>query len=126
MDPQNIPNSRTQDGNGLHCHQQEHQQLHRNQGPSNSCLQDPNGPSGINGLRRPMKTSNENDHEGRKRITQRLALIFHSHRCLSQDESSVKNFGTAQTAVSTLSFLGFLTNYIFFFEIIANIVKHKG
>ena len=116
--------SRTQDGNGLHCHQQEHQQLHRNQGPSKSCLQDPNGPTEINGLSRPIKTSNNNDHEGRKRITQRLALIFHSHRCISKDESSVKNFGTVQTAVSILSLLGFLT--IFFFEIITYVVKHKG
>ena len=101
INPQNIPISHTQDGNRLHCHQQEHQQLHRNQEPSKSCLQGPNGPTGINGLSRPMKTTNSIDHEGRKRITQRLALIFHSHRCISEDESSVKNFGTVQTAVST-------------------------
>ena len=78
INPQKLPTDHTQDANGLHCHQKEDQRLHRNQGP--------------------------NDHE-RKLITRRLALIFHAHRCISKDKSSVKNFRTVQTAVSTYSIL---------------------
>ena len=64
-------------------------------------LQVTNNLSGIHGLSRPLKSSHNKYHE--TRITQHLAQIFHSHRCLSKDKGSVKNCGTVQTAVSTLS-----------------------
>ena len=48
----------------------------------------------------------------RKRITRRLALIFHAHRCTAKDKSSVKNCGTIQAAVSTLHVVFFIRNKV--------------
>ena len=102
-----LPTSLIQDANktsdGLHCHQQEHRQLHWDQEPSKTSLQVTNGVSGIHGLSRPLKSSNNKDHEKRRLITRHLALILHSHHCSSKDKGSVKNCGTVQTEVSILS-----------------------
>ena len=102
-----LPTSLIQDANktsdGLHCHQQEHRQLHWDQEPSKTSLQLTNGVSGIHGLSRPLKSSNNKDHEKRRLITRHLALILHSHHCSSKDKGSVKNCGTVQTEVSILS-----------------------
>ena len=102
-----LPTSLIQDANktsdGLHCHQQEHRQLHWDQEPSKTSLQLTNGVSGIHGLSRPLKSSNNKDHEKRRLITQHLALLLHSHHCSSKDKGSVKNCGTVQTEVSILS-----------------------
>ena len=85
----------------IQCHQQERRHRHGIQGPSKASLQVTNAPHGIHGLNRSIKSSNNKDRE--KRITQHLALLFHSHRCISKDKGSVKNCGIVQTAVSTLS-----------------------
>ena len=96
-----LPTSLIQDANktsdGLHCHQQEHRQLHWDQEPSKTSLQV------TNGLSRPLKSSNNKDHEKRRLITRHLALILHSHHCSSKDKDSVKNYGAVQTEVSILS-----------------------
>jgi len=79
--------------NGLSYHQRKYRQLHRNQRPSKAFT---NSPSGIHGLNRLQKLSNKRYNE--TRITQHLALIFHSHICLSKDKIRVKKCGTVQTA----------------------------
>ena len=60
------------------------------------------------GLRRPMKSPNNEDREKKQlsilRLGQHLELLCHAHQCTYRDISSVKNCGAAQTAVSTPSF----------------------
>merc|ERR1712212_227776 len=73
----------------LSYHQRKYRQLQRNQRPSKAFT---NSPSGIHGLNRLHKLSNNRYHE--TRIKKHLALIFHSHRCSSKDKGSVKKFGT--------------------------------
>ena len=120
-----LPTSLIQDAkktfDGLHGHQQENCQLQWDQGPSKASLQVTNRLSGIHGISRPLKSSNNKDSEKRRLITQHLVLLIHAHQCSSKDKDSVKNCRTVQTEVST---------YIFYpgpsQELVAHVAYHPS